>query len=306
MKFVKSTLALALLGSLSLPAMADITVYGKANLSVQSSDEGEGSFTEVKSNASRFGVKGSEKVSDGFELVYKMEWQVDVADEDKENHFKARNQYVGFKGDFGQLVIGRNDTAMKQSQGKIDLFNDLEADIKNLFKGENRLGDSITYTSNSINGFKFIGSLIAEDSVDGDNGVSLAVTYGDKKLKKSKLYASVANDSDVKGMDITRATVQGKVAGVKLGAMYQTQEKTDGSADADGFMVNAAYTLDKTTFKAQYQTVDFDAGAENDVMSLGVDYKLNKNAKVYGFYTTFDIEGAGDKDYLGVGISYSF
>ena len=31
---------------------------------------------------------------------------------------------------------------MKQSQGKVDLFSDLNADIKVLWKGENRMADT--------------------------------------------------------------------------------------------------------------------------------------------------------------------
>ena len=140
-------------------------------------------------------------------------------------------------------MLGRNDTALKQSQGKLDLFNDLEGDIKNLFKGENRLSDTVTYSSKDLSGFKVLATYVAEKDSDGDSGYSLALTYGDAGLKKSNVYASIAADSEVNGYDVVRATVQGKVADIKLGAMYQSQEKVDGSGDADGYLVNAAYTL---------------------------------------------------------------
>ena len=310
MKFAKSSLFLALFGGLSFSALADVDVYGKANVTVQSSDDGEGSFTEIKSNNSRFGLKGSEKISEGLEAVYKFEFGVDVSDADSkgdnDDNITARNQYVGLKGSFGQVVIGRNDTAMKQSQGKIDLFNDLEADIKNGFKGENRLGDTISYASKDFSGFKVLATYVAEDDVDADNGYSVALTYGDAKLKESKLYASIAADSEVKGYDIVRATVQGKVGDFKLGAMYQTQEKVDGSAEADGYLVNAAYQMNSNTFKVQYQVFDFDEGDKKTAISAGVDHKLSKNTKVFGFYSTFDTDNQVDQDYLGVGIEYKF
>ena len=210
MKFAKSSLCLALLSGLSFNALAEVDIYGKANVTVQSSDDGEGSFTEIKSNASRFGLKGSEKISDGLEAVYKFEFQVDVSDADSkgdDDNISARNQYVGFKGGFGQVVIGRNDTALKQAQGKLDLFNDLEGDIKNTFKGENRLGNSVSYASNSYEGFKVLASFIAEDDVDAKNGYSVALTYGDAGLKKSAVYAAIAADSEVNGYDVVRATV---------------------------------------------------------------------------------------------------
>ncbi|OLF76487.1 porin [Pseudoalteromonas haloplanktis] len=309
MKFAKSSLCLALLSGLSFNALAEVDIYGKANVTVQSSDDGEGSFTEIKSNASRFGLKGSEKISDGLEAVYKFEFQVDVSDADSKgdkDNISARNQYVGFKGSFGQVVIGRNDTALKQAQGKLDLFNDLEGDIKNTFKGENRLGNSVSYASNSYEGFKVLASFIAEDEKDAKNGYSVALTYGDAGLKKSAVYAAVAADSEVNGYDVVRATVQGKIEDFRLGAMYQTQEKVDGSAEADGYLVNAAYLMGSNTFKVQYQTMDFDDSDDKSAVSVGVDHKLNKNLKVFGFYSSFDMDNNVDQDYLGLGMEYKF
>jgi len=309
MKFAKSSLCLALLSGLSFNALAEVDIYGKANVTVQSSDDGEGSFTEIKSNASRFGLKGSEKISDGLEAVYKFEFQVDVSDADSKgdkDNISARNQYVGFKGSFGQVVIGRNDTALKQAQGKLDLFNDLEGDIKNTFKGENRLGNSVSYASNSYEGFKVLASFIAEDDKDAKNGYSVALTYGDAGLKKSAVYAAVAADSEVNGYDVVRATVQGKIEDFRLGAMYQTQEKVDGSAEADGYLLNAAYLMGSNTFKVQYQTMDFDDSDDKSAISVGVDHKLNKNLKVFGFYSSFDMDNNVDQDYLGLGMEYKF
>ena len=309
MKFAKSSLCLALLSGLSFNALAEVDIYGKANVTVQSSDDGEGSFTEIKSNASRFGLKGSEKISDGLEAVYKFEFQVDVSDADSkgdDDNISARNQYVGFKGGFGQVVMGRNDTALKQAQGKLDLFNDLEGDIKNTFKGENRLGNSVSYASNSYEGFKVLASFIAEDDVDAKNGYSVALTYGDAGLKKSAVYAAIAADSEVNGYDVVRATVQGKIEDFRLGAMYQTQEKVDGSAEADGYLVNAAYLMGSNTFKVQYQTMDFDDSDDKSAVSVGVDHKLNKNLKVFGFYSSFDMDNNVDQDYLGLGMEYKF
>ncbi|CAM4040187.1 porin [Pseudoalteromonas byunsanensis] len=309
MKLTNSALLFSVLSALSLNAYADVTVYGKANVSLQSSDEGEGSATEIKSNASRFGFKGAEKLEGGLEVIYKLEFQVDLSDADskgEDDNITARNQYVGLKGSFGEVVIGRNDTAFKQSQGKLDLFNDLEGDIKNLFKGENRLGNSISYKSASFNGFKVLGTYIAEDKKDGENGFSTALTYGDSGLKKSSIYAAVAVDSEVKGRDAVRFSVQGKVADFKLGAIYQMQEKVDGSEEADGYLLNAAYSFGANTLKAQYQVLDFDQGDKLDGISIGIDHKLNKATKLYGFYSTFDGDNQVERDYLGLGIEYKF
>jgi predicted porin len=308
MKHTYNKIAVALLSSLSMSAFAaDVDIYGKANLSLQSSDEGEGSFTEVKSNASRIGLKGTHDLGDGLTVIYKAEFQVDLdGDSEKGDSITDRNQYVGLAGSFGEVLLGKNDTMLKQSQGKVDLFSDLNGDIKSLWKGENRMADTISYKSPKFNDFRVGVTYIAEDSVDAEDGVSVAVFYGDKKLKKSKVFASVAVDSEVKGYDITRATVQGKVGGVVLGAMVQTQEKIDGSAEMDGYMVSAKYKMDKVTFKGQYQAANFDGGDDKSGITLGADYSLAKSTKVYTFYTSFDMDSGEDQDYLAAGIEYKF
>jgi predicted porin len=308
MKHTYNKIAVVLLSSLSLSTFAaNVDVYGKANISLQSSDEGEGSFTEVKSNASRIGLKGTHDLGEGLSVIYKAEFQVDLdGDSAKGDSITDRNQYVGLAGGFGEVLLGKNDTMLKQSQGKVDLFSDLNGDIKNLWKGENRMADTLSYKSPKFNDFQVGVTYIAEDAVDAEDGVSVAIFYGDAKLKKSAIFASVAVDSDVKGYDITRATLQGKVSGVVLGAIVQSQEKIDGTGEMDGFMVSAKYKMDKITFKGQYQAADFKDGDDKSGITLGADYSLAKSTKLYTFYTTFDMDSGEDQDYLAAGIEYKF
>ena len=195
---------------------------------------------------------------------------------------------------------------LKQSQGKVDLFSDLNGDIKNLWKGENRMADTISYKSPKFNDFSVGVTYIAEDSVDAEDAYSVAVFYGDKKLKKSKVYASIAMDSEVKGYDTTRATVQGKVSGITLGAIYHTQEEVDGGAEMDGFLISAKYKVNEVTLKGQYQTADYDGGDSKSGVTVGADYSLAKSTKLYAFYTSFDMDTGADEDYLAAGIQYKF
>ncbi|MGB0899399.1 MAG: porin [Psychrobium sp.] len=304
--FTKTAVALATGLILANTAVAGekVKVYGKVNATLQSDDTGERT-TDIKSNASRIGVKGGVKLDGNLSAIYQVEWQVNVA-QDGEDNFKARSQWVGLKGDFGTVMLGRNDTAMKKSQGKVDLFNDYNADIKNLFSGDNRLDDTLTYISPKKNGFSVRATFIAESGYksEGENGTSISLMYGDAKLKKSKFYAAVAFDSKVAGSDTTRVTMQGKLGDLKLGAIYNESEYTDGTSDGDGFLVSAAYPVGKATLKAQYQ--DSDDKKSGDVVSVGVDYKLAKNIKLTGFYTDFSFDDGKEKSHLAVGMEYKF
>lgn len=317
MKLVKSTLALAVCSIVALPSLAaNVDIYGRADVTLQLSDKGDGNFSEVKSNASRLGFKGNHKLNEDLTVVYKAEFEVDI-DGDSDKAFKARNQYVGLKGAFGEVLLGKNDSMVKQSQGKADLFNEYNADISYLWVGENRLSDTLTYKTPKFNGFQIGAIYKAEEEVDGKDGFSIAAIYGDKKLKKSNIYAAIAMDSEVKSKskdkavsgyyDTVRATVQGKFSDVTLGLMLQNQEDVDTGAEMDGIMVSAKYSLGATALKAQYQVADHKNAEKNTGISVGVDYKLAKKTKLYAFYSTFDIKTANrDEDYLAVGIKYQF
>lgn len=299
----KTAIAVALVLAGVTTVQADpVTVYGQLNVSAQSSDEGDGRFSELKSNASRFGLKGDFVLEHGLTLVYQLEWAVDLADVGGSENITSRNQYVGLRGNFGEVRLGRHDTALKDAQGKIDLFNDYEADVKALWRGEVRASDSVTYYTPTFNGFGAQITYVMEDAADAEDALSASVYYGDENLKDSHFYAAVAMDSEVAGYDAMRAQAQGKLAGFKLGAMYHTQENIVSGVEQDGWLLSAAYPLGKTELKAQYQTLE-----DDDAVSVGVDYKAGKNTTLFAWYSSFNLDvTAPDRDYLAVGIKHKF
>jgi predicted porin len=302
MKLLPSLSLTLFAGAFSAMTYADpLTVYGKANISAQSADEGEGNFTDLKSNASRFGVKGDVKLDNDLEVLYLFEWQVDLADASGSDNIKARNQYVGLKGHFGTVLLGRNDTMLKQSQGNIDLFSDYEGDIKGLWEGENRMSNSVSYYSPGVAGFTLGASYIAEDDLAGDDAQSVSLTYGDQDLKDDLWSASVAADFDMKGYDNIRASVQTKMDSFTLGAILQRQESVDSGVKKDGVMFSAAYTIDKLVLKAQYQTLE-----DDNSVSVGGDYKLGKATKAFIWYTDKTLDDSEDQSWLALGLEHKF
>lgn len=300
MKKTTIVLAMMLASSLSLQAK-EVEVYGKINISAQSSDEGDGRFTELKSNASNFGVKGEYALEDGLKVVYQLEFGVETTSGASDKNIKARDQYLGLAGGFGEIRLGRHDTALKLSQGKIDQFNNYEADVQTLWQGENRLTNSISYFTPSFSGFSAQLSYIAAGSADTDDGISAALLYGDESLKSSNVYFGLAYDSKVAGFDTVRASAQVKVAEFKLGAMYQTQEAVISGLEQDGYLFSVAYPLDKFEVKAQYQALEDDNG-----FSVGADYKLGKNTKAFAWYSSFDFDNALDRNYFALGLEHKF
>ncbi|MCF7512017.1 porin [Pseudoalteromonas piscicida] len=292
-----------------------VSLYGRAHVGVQNSDKDGDSDTSIESYNSRMGLKGSTKLQDGLEVFYKYEFQVEITDQDKDgksgDNLTARSQYLGVKGSYGQLLIGRDDTPMKKSQGKVDLMNDFSGDINSFFVGENRLGDTVQYTTPAINHLQFTVSYIAEDNSkqNGEDGLSLSASYGDSKLKKTNVYVAVAHDNKVAGQDINRVTVQGKLGDFKLGGMYQQNEAIDSDEEVDSFMVSAAYQIESYTLLAQYQDSDGAAGKLKDsgnAASVGVEKSLSKQARMYLWYSKFSLDNNEDHNTMAVTLRYDF
>jgi predicted porin len=93
--------------------------YGKINVSVQNTQEGNASISEVVSNASRLGVKGKIELKHGLQGIYKAEYQTAVDDGDNSGQtFSQRNIFGGIKGNFGQVIVGQFDTPLKKPKRK--------------------------------------------------------------------------------------------------------------------------------------------------------------------------------------------
>ncbi|WP_101757040.1 porin [Oceanicoccus sp. KOV_DT_Chl] len=299
---------------------ADMTVYGKANLTLNNydleSDDVEN--WQLESNASRVGVKGSLAINDNLKAIYKMEFEVYIDDGDsgasKDNDtFEQRNIYAGIQGGFGTVIAGKHDTPTKLAQSKIDKFNDLPlGDIKNLFEGENRESNIVMYTTPDMDGLTFTGAFIPGETNEDDSiadGISVALSYN-----KESLYLALAVDDEVDSRDTMRAVAEYTIGDAKLGFMYQTVELSDSSVfedDEDGFLVSGEYKVAPSwVLKAQYgynETEDEDGDeGEYTQLTFGADYKLSKATKVFAYYSTIeaDEDGSDDTDDTTFAVGY--
>ncbi|WGL17183.1 porin [Microbulbifer bruguierae] len=309
----KTALTLALTATLPAFANAEVfTFYGKANASFQSADEGAGANTDIKSNASRLGVKGELPLDNGLKGIYKMEYQVDI-DGEADEVLSQRNIYAGLEGGFGQVIGGKFDTPLKMAQKKVDLFNDLEGDIKSLVtRNDNRVSNNLQYTTPSFAGFKAAAAYISNKDAeildsDGnlvdtrDNGTSLSFAYDNNGV-----YLAYAYDQDVEANDwnVSRMVAQYDLGNLQVGALYEEQEKAD-SSKQDGWMTSVAYKINNWTAKAQYGQSDI-VKTDGETFSLGLDYKLSKAAKVFTFYTDETAADNYERSYFGIGTEFKF
>ena len=289
---------------------AEPTVYGKLWISVESQDTLSGTEVDMVSNASRLGVKGSMDFGEGLEAIYQAEYEIDpvdgTADEKNGRTFKQRNSFIGIKGSYGTLFLGTHDTALKKSQSKIDLFNDLAGDIKNILQGENRMSDFIGYTTPTLGDgfsatFNAIKGTEEEDNSIGDS-TSVSLNY-----KTKSFYAAIAFDSELKGYDTTRISFQVPLNRTQLGFIYQDTKELSSGLDEDGYVLSLSQKIGKKgVFKIQLAESHMKMGSGKQT-SIGYDYKLSEKAKAFIFYTDLSGESLSkEKEISALGFEYKF
>ena len=320
----KTLLAVTLASLFPLAAVADVVAYGKLNVSVQNADEAalDDSRLEVVSNFSRIGIKGSEEVNSRLKVIYQLEYQTEVDDGRGAGNqsIASRNQFLGLQGSAGTLIAGHFDTPTKVLQEKVDAFNDLEGDLGQIFRGEIRASNVVQYSTPSFGGgFAASVAYVGEENdgtfsrpgTEPTDGVSASFTY-----TSSAFYAGVSVDQDIEaeGAQLIRAVARLTLGSVQLGVLAEQFEVDDTDIDETGAMVSAIWNLtDKWALKGQYGSSDVKfVGVESESASIGLDYKLTKNATLYSYATKvendFDATDGSYRDdtYVGAGVDFKF
>lgn len=242
-------------------ALADATVYGKLNISVQSNmfdyiGRSQQDNWTLNSNASRLGVKGKSKINDDLEAVFKMEYETYVDNgfsscNSNNNTFCQRNIYAGLSSKkWGMVYGGKNDTVLKMTADGTDMFNDLVlGDITNYMVGENRENNSIIYTSPVIAGFTFSTSTILgeqtgvdnnaghdpyHDSIQQNSGLFDSSSSAIKYEFNDKAWVALAGDINVENADIVRLVGQATFGNFTFDAHVQTANNHFRDQNADG------------------------------------------------------------------------
>jgi predicted porin len=364
---MKKLLLAAAVTTLSLnAAQAAPTLYGKLNVSIDNVDnknfDGKSDVSEVNSNASRFGIKGEEKLTEKLSAIYLAEWAIATDGSGSDTDLSARNRFIGLKSDgIGALKVGKFDSYFKTAAGNNqDIFNDHTIlDITNTMYGEERSNNVIGFESDPklLAGLSFnvmfqqgessssvtAGTTGNDDKRDGfGDAVSASVNYENKDLG---LALAVAGNSGIQGKynayslkdiysDAYRVTGSYDFStiglkGLVLGGLWQHAEPKDDltaytanavttnyqGLEEDSWITAVTYKIGNTPFavKGQYQSAKTARDGQDDrtidQYGIGLDYKINKQARFYGIVAQQKRDWLSDDDkrtVIGTGMEYNF
>ncbi|MFZ2288742.1 MAG: porin [Halopseudomonas yangmingensis] len=303
----------ALAAAIPAVAMADVSIYGRANVSVDFLDDGaDYSETNLSSNASRLGFKGSHEINPNLTAFFQIEQQINFSSGESDSsstNFATRDTFVGLKGGFGSVQMGRFDSPFKAARGPANLFSDQLGDMRNLTRVRNarfdeRYDNTIEYTTPSINGFSGkLGYSVHETTVAGEDldtdTLSLSLNYAGSALEAALAYEKAEEDTRRGERDGIRFAAGYKVTDAfKAVAFYQTVDYknaavTDAVRDqltSDTYGLGGEFKVGaNTALKAMWMTRDADAdNYDSDMWVVGVEHKLDKAVRVYANYAVVD------------------
>ncbi len=330
----KSILAIAVLAATTMAATAAVaapTVYGNVHVSIDTYDKSDGTGAgtngdpNMVSQTSAFGIKGSEDLGDGLKAIYKLEWQVDVADggvridgstEGGNAGLIKRDQFVGLKGGWGTAQVGTMSTNYKEKGGQVDALYRTEIEGRGFMNTQSQLhnGRSLQrgrmtnlakYTSPKMAGIQIVLDTTFSDSENEAFGA------GARWTNKSFLVfidyidqvpfgpVAIAKQLQARTTDTTSAVKVGGKYTAKawfLGGQYEDAQDV---TDFDYVHVNGGWNINKNN--TLILTVGEKSHVDNsleDTQSVMVAYnhKLSKMTNVYVGYGDKSSDKADNED----------
>lgn len=347
----KLPLAFAVLAAVSgmAAAQTNVTIYGLIDGGIEHQTGGaNGSVTKLTSgvqNASRIGFKGTEDLGGGMSALFTLEngFALDSGAALQGGTLFGRQAFVGLKGNFGAVTLGRQYTPIFTSLcGAIDPFAcGLAGNAANLMSQGGaaatgtgpRTNNAIKYASPAFSGLQ-AELTYGFGETAGDNSalraVSGALGYDAGPLVLRLAYHNV-NDATAANSaketllgtkyDFGMATVHVAYAinkGVTAGGSNIVQ------ADTRDTLVGVSVPFGASTFLASYIQKKDKSAAGNDAKqyALGYTYALSKRTNLYtsyahinntvannvaGFYTAGNATDAGTgSSSINVGVRHTF
>jgi len=349
----KTLIALAALAATGAFAQSSssVNLYGVLDLAVaKSTDKVSVGGVDTKTsktglenliNGNRFGLRGTEDLGSGLKANFTLEYATNP--DEKAQSLTSRQSFVGLSGNFGEVRLGRQYTAVHDAQALYDLVNGntFTAVGYNVMLADRvRASNAVTFTSKNYSGFSgevqyAFGETTTTTKTDNDlnayvnyaNGplsVGVAVERVAKPLAVLTTYAPVANGfttfnlfggsaTDAFSLSDLAASYDFGVA--KVSGQYFTAKQ--GTVKGKGLYLGASVPLGAVTLAGSFTPNGevTNAGTKItkfDGYQLLATYGLSKRTTAYALFAgdKIDNQAVGSTDYkrtqYGVGLRHTF
>ena len=299
----KSLIALAVVSTFAAQAaMAEVTIYGQANVSFDAINNGavvnSASANNVASNVSRLGFKGSEDLGDGLSAIWQVE-QAIAMDTAALGASTVRDTFAGLSsGSMGTLIAGVHDTPYKMATRGFDQFGDTIADNRSIMGGaalhDARLGNVVAYIAPAFSGLTLAiatatGAEVPQANNVKGNAWSLAALYGAGPINVNFGYQTITLGTAGSGT-LAAGTQNAAGSGLMgLGAAASTAAFVNAKTNA--WKLGGSYDFGQGSVNAVYEKLTFTPNGGSDALNEGNWYlsgkfNINANDAIKAAYTS--------------------
>ena len=309
----KTLLSLMISNALAMPLAVqanELEIYGTIAAAVENLDNSTKKTTEVSSNHSVFGIKGSTKIDDDLKGVFLLDVFLGSDSGDSGNgslYGEGRDGYVGLQGDFGTVALGYHGRPWKTSTNDMDIFGSTIADYSALMGTvpgtdgvyfDAGIANAVLWFLPDYKGFSGHLQYGADEQDNESNDVGAQFNYATKDL-----YLVVSHDIDGRtgGSDVKATKLAGeyRFGATTVGAIFDTISNSPGNT-RDAYWLAASHQIGKETLKIAFaQAGDSDAGNDGATyFALGLDHGFKNNLKGYIIYSKISNENGGNYGYI--------
>lgn len=331
----KTLIATAVAAVMAAPAaMADITIGGQLQAEIVNASgdgvdktgengNGEGLYmsdgweggSPNKGNASSFWVKGNHDIGNGLTGLFKLNLNPKFGDNVSE--IGTRDAFIGLKGGFGTVLLGKLNTPYKSSTVKWDPFlaTFLQARGNGGMSGgpggtghNGYLGNVLAY-ANKFGPATLVAAIgidesndNASDKADNDHAISASLNVPVGPVELALGYVDTGGIVGADGTDnLEKIKVGAKYGGgdvspLSLAAHYE-MASTGGNDTFDQIFATAGYQFGANTVSLNAGITQPDTGDDGEYFALGLNHAFNKSVSaLVGVSKSDDQDNDGTKD----------
>ncbi|MDH3219235.1 MAG: porin [Gammaproteobacteria bacterium] len=300
MKFKTTAIALAVAGTVAVPMAAQADLYASARIGLASVDTGGVSELSIGGVSSRFGMRSETDLGNGMTGFGRYEFSVNTEESGADSVVGGRHAYVGLKGDFGSMTLGRTyHTFYNHIIGPYDIpwvgSNKYSAATVN-----GRSAEAVTYAGSvgavswGATGY-FNVDATPTTGEEGLNGFELAGTFGIGDMNLGVGIQDIEADAPNDIESVMGITLSGIGLGdASMAVSFQTRDTNGTSVGTDTLALHA----DIGNAYVHYESSSPDVSGtvpEPTMLTIGYNMALGRKTLAY-FEAVIDDADTGNSD----------
>jgi predicted porin len=324
-------------------AQADVQVMGHLDTAIQSVDDNtpNGDDVTLTCTTCSVGFKGSEDLGNGLKAIFKLDFQFDmnnrntgrassttdpvtgfVTSVSDTSSITDRDQWLGLKGNFGQVRVGTISTVYKSHGAAIDplyrtalqgrdhgLQSSFHTGANDELRG--RATNTIRYDSPSFNGLKVGGhyTLDPSQTPEDEDPFGIGASYENGGILVFADYLDNNQSNSATQSELSAWKVGGMYSLNNFAVMGQYEAADDGtSADPTLWHIAGSYTMGNNMIYAGFGQSDDDTPGSSslDAWTIAAMHSMSKRTKVYAGFNNQETSPTLDTDTFALGVKHKF